>query len=393
MEKYNIICLSNQLWDYPLWTNKKHVMSRMPKKGNKVFFVDPPINAGRVFIKQILKGFWGLPRLATQVKREKNLRIYTPIKLKPTTDLPLSHIKRINMLSKRFFNRKNKTILWIYHIELTNPDVYLTKIDYDILVYDCVDNYSAFPKYNTQDKKDKIAKLEEYVSTKADIIFTTAPGLYEKLKKYNPSTYYTPNVGDYERFKDVRVGKKIYPKDIRDIPKPIIGFVGAVDEYKFDKDLLRKTALDYPSYSFVIIGPIALKDKEASIKKLGFHDLKNVYFLGSKDFKQIPRYLAAFDVEIIPYQLNDYTVGGCFPVKFHNALAAGLPVVVTDLPAYRPFENVSYISKSDNDFSHNIRRALEEDSPAKIAERREVAKKNTWDDKVEKMLKIIRKVK
>jgi len=43
-------------------------------------------------------------------------------------------------------------------------------------------------------------------------------------------------------------------------------------------------------------------------------------------------------VFIIPYQINDYTVGGCFPVKFHDALSAGLPVVVTDLPAYAPLK-------------------------------------------------------
>ncbi len=95
-------------------------------------------------------------------------------------------------------------------------------------------------------------------------------------------------------------------------------------------------------------------------------------------------------VFIIPYVLNDYTVGGCFPVKFHDGLAAGLPVVVTDLPAYLPFKDVSYISKTFEEFSNNIEKALKEDSPEKIKARQQVAKENNWDGKVAKMLSLIK---
>jgi glycosyltransferase involved in cell wall biosynthesis len=197
-------------------------------------------------------------------------------------------------------------------------------------------------------------------------------------------------VGDFDRFKNVRSKKYKIPEDLKDIKKPIIGFTGAVDEYKFDRDLMRKVALDYPSYSFVIIGPVGLKDREASKKELGFQDLENVHLLGTKEFTELPKYVARFDVMIIPYQLNDYTVGGCFPVKFLNHLAAGLPTVVTDLPTYAPFEDVSYISKNPNEFSHNIRIALEEDSEFKIKQRQEVSKVHTWDSKVENMLSLIK---
>jgi hypothetical protein len=134
---------------------------------------------------------------------------------------------------------------------------------------------------------------------------------------------------------------------------------------------------------------LALKDKEASKKSLGFEDLSNVYLLETKPYTELVKYVAGFEVAVIPYQINDYTVGGCFPVKFHEELAAGLPVVVTDLPAYAPFDDVCYISKSYNEFSHNIRRAIEENSAEKVKERKKVAKGNTWDGKVSNMLKII----
>ncbi len=389
-EKYNIICLSNQLWDYPLWTNKKHVMSRLSQGGHHVLFVDPPINLGRVFFKHLLMGEWGISRIFTQKKNEDSLVVFSPLDIflfsKQTS---LLHINKINQTTKHFFDKERKTLLWVYNVELPGLENYLKGIKHDFLIYDCVDNYPAFPRYNTPEKKRVVVLQEQLLASRANVCFATAPGLAEKLKKLNKNTYYTPNVGDYERFKNVRSLKNQIPNDLKNIPQPIVGFTGAVDEYKFDRELFRKIATDYPGYSFVIIGPMALQDREADLKQLGLSDLKNVYFLGSRPYAQIPSYLAGFAMAIIPYQINDYTVGGCFPVKFHEELAAGLPVIVTDLPAYQPFASFCYISKDYNEFSQNIRRAVEENSEEKILERQKIAKENTWEGKVKKLLDII----
>ena len=263
-------------------------------------------------------------------------------------------------------------------------------LKYDELVYDCVDNYPAFPIYNTAEKKQKIIKDENYLIDKSNLVFTTAPGLYDRIKKQNKNTFYTPNVGDYEMFKDTKKFKFQLPKDLKEIPEPRVGFIGALDEYKFDFKLFKKIVEDHPDYSFVLIGPLGLKDKDASMESLGFSNYKNIYYLGSRSYKDKAKYMAGFDVDIIPYVLNDYTVEGCFPVKFHDSLAAGLPVVVTDMPAFYDFKDVCYISKSYQSFSDNIKKALEEDDVTKISERKKVAKENSWENKVEKMLNIIK---
>lgn len=389
-QKYNIICLSNQLWDYPLWTNKKHVMTRMSKLGHSILFVDPPINTGRVFVKHVMKKEWPLKRLLTQVKKDQDAVIFSPLNYLPTYEkFSLKHSKKINNLAHKIFNKDRKTILWIYNVEIPGLKNYIDLIDHDLLIYDCVDNYSAFPKYDTDEKKKFVNDQEQMLSGRANLVFATAPGLVGKLKKYNENTFYMPNVGDFERFKNAKSHRNNLPEDLKDVPEPRIGFTGAVDEYKFDRALFKRIATDYPKYSFIVIGPLALKDKEATKKELGFEELDNVYFLETKPYEELVKYIGGFDVALIPYQVNDYTVGGCFPVKFHEELAAGLPVVVTDLPAYSPFESVCYISKSYNEFSQNIRRALEEDSKEKLKERQKVAKDNTWDGKVAKMLKLI----
>jgi glycosyltransferase involved in cell wall biosynthesis len=292
-------------------------------------------------------------------------------------------------LAKRTFDPNLKTVLWIYHVEIDGIENYLKYIDHDVLIYDCVDNYAGFPKYDTPEKKERINSQEQFLATRANLVFATAPGLVDKMKKYNTHVYYTPNVADFEKFKNARNLKKQLPPEIEIIPRPRVGFYGAVDEYKFDKELFRRIASDLRGYSFIIIGNIALKDREATPAELGFGDLTNIHFLGSKKYEELEYYMAGFDVFIIPYQLNDYTVGGCFPIKFHEALAAGIPTVVTDMPAYTPFESVCYISKSYSEFSQNIRLALETDNEDKIKERQRVAKDNDWDGKVARMVSLI----
>lgn len=390
-QKYNIICLSNQLWDFPNWTNKRHIMSRLAGLGNNVLFVDPPINIGRVFIKQLLRNNWSVKRFVSGIKKDPSgVTVASLLNFLPFPKLfSILHILKIKSVSEELFNSDLKTILWVYHVELEGLDNYLTNLNYNMLIYDCVDNYEGFPSYNTPAKKEKIRAQERFLTKKAHVVFATAPGLVDKLKTYNKNVFFTPNVGDYEKFKNVKALINDLPDDLNSIPRPRVGFVGSLDNYKFDNELMKKIALENPKVSFVLIGQMALKDKRAGLKALGLDQVNNLYFLGYKDYKVIQNYYAGFDAYIIPYRLNDYTVGGCFPVKFHDALAAGLPTVVTDLPAYAPFKDVAYISKTYDEFSQNVRRALEEDSPQRIEDRQLVAKENDWNGKAEKLLSII----
>ncbi len=434
-----IIFLSNQLFDYPLKTNKWHVATRMAALGHNVLFVDPPIRF-RKFLKQIFQGRWPLRRILTFIHRPrrnmssqkgstigeksssrnfitrgdfyKNLTVYTPVGLIPFSGgifgLPTSWTivqrfgKRLRLLNQRFHIRRIKKlldlspkpyplnpVLWIYHIEVGGLEKYIEEIPHDFLIYDCVDNYPAFPRYRRDPElKNWIVKREEWLAKKADLVFTTAPGLQEKLSKLNKNTFYVGNAGDYNRFAEIRNPKSEIRNKFK-IPnsKPIIGFTGAVDGYKVNLPLLVKIAQAYPNYSLILIGPTGVADDEPNLKEL--KSLPNVQILGEKPYEEMPKYFSQFDVYIIPYNLNEYTVGGCFPVKFFDALAAGLPTIVTNLPCYRDFSDVCYIAKNDDDFVRLIKIAVEENSPEKISARQKIAKENSWDKKVDKMVRVV----
>ena len=355
---------------------------------------------------------------------ETNLSVFTPINIfsfKPLSTLNTwFHYSTVKRILKKFGERP--TILWIYHFDFPDLENFIKKFTYDVLIYDCVDEYSFFPEYQHQKFLNKgvvhliknfdenlkiklnqnglygaswVKKREEWLVNVADLLFASAPNLTLKLKtmakelgKAEEIVNYVPNAGDYARFKESINYKEQVPEDMKALPSPRITVVGAIDNFKMNIKLLERCASQYPHYSFVLIGPKNVSDPDLDLSKL--ESLKNVHFLGLKKNSELPYYHAGTDVYLIPYNLNEYTVGGCFPVKFHDALSSGLPVIVTNLPAYEPFEEVCYIARNDDEFVEDIKKALEEDSDLKIKARMEVAKQNSWDGKVDRQLVLIR---
>ncbi|MCX6784084.1 MAG: glycosyltransferase [candidate division WWE3 bacterium] len=395
-----IICLSNQLWDWPLWTNKRQVMSRLANLGHEVIFVDPPIRLQKL-AKQISEGKWSGQRLLTGsriVKTEfgenKEVLNYTPITLSYSEDpnLVSFNVDRINRLRVQQVEplrlgldmTQEKTVLWVYNVSMRE---YVDKIPHDYLIYDCVDNYPAMANYQRLGLSEAVASWEIELAKKSDLVFTSAPGLKKRLSQINPKTFFIPNAGNYELFSSASRERTPMPPSLENIPRPIIGFTGTIDDYKVDVELVIKAAKALPNYSFVIIGPHGEADKSPDLKKLTV--LPNIHLLPQVKYDdQVPFY-TYFDAFIIPYRLNDYTIEGCFPIKFCDALSSGLPVVVTNLPAYADFKDVCYIGDSDEEFVKMIKQAVDENSEERCESRRAIAKQNSWDGKVARQLNII----
>jgi len=388
-----IVILSNQLFDYPLKTNKWHVSTRLAERGHRVLFVDPPIRF-RKLAKQVFQGRWPLSRLVTSSynphsaapKRGRTpfLAVFTPLSfaVSEAPNLADFNIRRMRRRFPGFFD--GDAVLWVYNPAM---DEHIEKIPHRFLVYDCVDDYPSMANYARLGLAEEIAAKEEKIARRADVAFATTRWLAEKLAVYNTNVQYVGNAGDYERF--VGVSQDIFSPavELEGIPRPRIGFTGAIDEYKLNLPLLVKLARAYPDLSLVLVGPQGVADAEPNLAEL--KKLRNVYLIGPRPYEEMPAFFAGFAVYIIPYNLNDYTLRGCFPVKFLDSLAAGLPTVVTNLPAYKDFSEVSYIARDEEDFVRLVRVALEEDSADKIAGRMKVAKEHSWDKKVDQMLDII----
>jgi glycosyltransferase involved in cell wall biosynthesis len=111
--------------------------------------------------------------------------------------------------------------------------------------------------------------------------------------------------------------------------------------------------------------------------------LKNVYYLGPKNYSDLPKYSSKFDCAIIPFELGKIA-NGTSPVKLFEYMAMGLPTVGTrDLNECKGYEYV-YLANNERDFSDKLRLAVEEHKDDKVRETLlNQAKDNTWSKRAE----------
>ena len=76
-------------------------------------------------------------------------------------------------------------------------------------------------------------------------------------------------------------------------------------------------------------------------------------------------------------------------MKIYDYLATGKPVVTTNFPTAYLFKDVIKIAKTKEEFIKHVKDSLYEDNTNLIHKRQKIAKKNTWDTRVEEISKIL----
>jgi glycosyltransferase involved in cell wall biosynthesis len=195
--------------------------------------------------------------------------------------------------------------------------------------------------------------------------------MYQEHKQSGKPTFLCPNAADYEHFKQAQCIQSMpedFPKFKPD--EKVVGYYGAISSW-LDYDMILKVA---EKFKVVLIGSNP------------FYNIKinhpNVYMLPHKDYKQLPQYLAQFDVAFIPFKLTEMMLG-CDPIKFYEYLSSGKPIVTSNVKEIvRNFFDVTYFADINN-VKDVIQQAIDEDNDEKRADRIEKAKKNTWTLRVQ----------
>jgi glycosyltransferase involved in cell wall biosynthesis len=228
----------------------------------------------------------------------------------------------------------------------------------DFLVYDCVDD---FPDWDDDEKR----WIHE-----VDTIVCTAMNLKEKMKKIAPETPVTlvPNGCDWEFFNK---SQSIHADMLEGVPSskgPKIGYIGAWAEW-VDKEIISKLADTYPNGQIIIIGPMLTSD---------IVNKTNVYYLGYRDYSNLPAILAYFDICIIPFKLNRITES-TNPIKVYEYLAAGKPVVSTNLPEVKKMVPFVDVADTHHQFLSDIAKALVyKRNPSYLSQ---YAKQFSWEER------------
>lgn len=381
---HEFILISTADWDHPFWTNKQHITARLAERGHRVLYVES------LGLRQFTTSIRDLKRIYRRTKRSllwgRNLRpniwVWSPLVI------PLhsySIVRKLNwwILSAciRYFTKTlqfKNPILWSY-----NPTIapISKNINFTKHVYHCVDELREAPGMPVE-----LLELEEHrYCEQVDMIITTSPTLYQNRKQWNPRTYYLPNPCDFEHFNQV-TGDIRMASPLEEIPEPRIGFVGALSHYKVDAELIKQITKQHPDWHVVLLGQVGEGEPHARFDEL--LSFPNIHFLGPKPYDELPHYLKGFNVAMLPCPINGYTQS-MFPLKFFEYLAAGIPVVTTALASLEGYKDICYWTHTNEEFMDAIRTVLEDKDPERIAMGIDLAQENTWENRVESILKLL----
>lgn len=227
--------------------------------------------------------------------------------------------------------------------------------------------------------------LEPRLMQKSDAVVCNSLDFTKRASSYNPNSFYIGNGFNIEQYNADE--EYPVPEDLKGIPGPVIGYVGALITLRLDLDMMVDMAEARPDLSFVLIG---WEDSEFENSRL--HQLPNVYFLGKKHTQEVPAYIQHFDVCINPQILNEITSGN-FPLKIVEYLAMGRPVVATATPTMQDiFSDHTYLADSTGNYIQQIDKAIQEDHPSKVLERKAFAANFSWENVASALLKSIESV-
>ena len=193
------------------------------------------------------------------------------------------------------------------------------------VVYHCVDRWDAFKMYDSA----LMAAADEDCCRRADLVIASSRELYERCRRFSANVYLLDHGVDYEHFR-AALDAPPRPKDMPD--GRTVGFFGLLSEW-LNQDLVVRLADAAPDAQIVLIGT-----PDVPIDRL--RAKSNIHLLGPRPFRDLPAYIAHFDVGIIPFVVNELT-RAVNPIKLREMLSAGCPVVSSNLPEVVPYAAVA----------------------------------------------------
>jgi UDP-galactopyranose mutase len=313
----DVICLSHLRWNF-VFQRPQHLMTRCARD-RRVFFVEEPLfEPGTT------------PHL--QFEQSRGVTVVVP---RLPEGLPVEQCcseQRRLLDSWMEAERISEYVLWYYTPMALAFTQHLAPL---AVVYDCMDELSAF--------KGAPTALKEYeleLMRRASVVLTGGQSLYEAKRHQHSNIHPFPSSVDVAHFARARRAS-VDPPDQASVPHPRLGFFGVIDE-RMDLALIDGIAAARPEWHIVMLGPV-VKIDPASLPQR-----PNIHYLGSKQYNELPEYVAGWDVALLPFARNEAT-RFISPTKTPEYMAAGKPVVSTSIrDVVRPYGQQGLVRIADD---------------------------------------------
>jgi UDP-galactopyranose mutase len=359
----DLVCLSHLRWNF-VYQRPQHLLSRYAQT-QRIFFIEEPIFQPSIQVRLEISN------------PETGVWVIVPHLPEGMSEEAISATQRSLIDDLLAEQNIQQYICWYYTPMAIAFTRHLKPL---AVVYDCMDELSAF-KGASPVMKQREAEL----FGRADLVFTGGQSLYESKRDYHPNVYAFPSSVDVPHFAQARTFTTD-PADQVDIPHPRLGFYGVIDE-RMDIELIAGIAAARPDWHLVLVGPVVKVDPASLPQR------ENIHYLGSKDYKELPAYLAGWDLAMLPFARNEST-RFISPTKTPEYLAAGKPVVSTSIrDVVRPYgqQNMVRIADTVADFVAAAEAAMREDTPTSgwLSRVDAFLEQISWDRTLASMQKLI----
>jgi len=370
-EKIGIISAGPEGFDV-VWMVRHQVMTRLANRFWTIWL--EPARSWRH-----LRGHVSWPRTVKEPGWRRFLRYFPgflPVVYRPRFVGRLFDALRLRQAARALRRRGcEQVVLYLWRPEFSH---YPALVDADRVVYHIDDEYT----FSSQEVD--IPLEERQLIESADHVVIHSPALMEKKGAINSATTWVPNGVNFAEFSS----PASEPGDLKDIPRPRAGYVGVVKR-QMDFEILHFLAKQRPDVSFVLVGPRgALGSDEKTLDDLV--NMSNVFELGNKKPNELGAYMQHMDVLMMCYKNDDYTKY-IYPLKLHEYLATGRPVIATPIRSVQGFSDVVMLAKNPQEWLRSLDKGLapESNAAAMRHKRQSTAQEHDWDVLVKKIERIV----
>ena len=346
--------------------SKHHYALELSDRGNRVFFLNPPILRRKQFV----------PDIETINNRLKVIN-YRPL-VRGTNHFPYYIRKKFQSPDAKIIKcliDKNIDILWSFDPYRFQ---YMQAFGAGVNLYHAVDVHRS--------------RLEVDISRNADCILCSSDKILKRFIGLD-CPHFKINHGLAQHF----VCEDIVPKTKNLTSKVRVGYVGNLDYQYLDVMTLRTIVRENPSVDFHFIGPYGesnLNPYDSRSNILVFlKERSNVQLLGPKNSKDLPNLLRNYDLFLMCYSGDKNVSEMANPHKILEFLSTGKVVVSHYIDEYRDKRDLVEMVDNNCFLPGTFRNVVENlgyfNSTKKMQKRIEFARSNMYSAHLRKVGSII----